>query len=138
MSPAKSHIVRYDPKTDAPMRNKEGRCIPCKIGKISFVSKYMYLKIMETVGLKMVVLSWAIGHWLCIVVNSYESLSVLNFPFLFNYYLVNQSWQKSVCFKYNVLGKWSIHCKLYDLHVHPFGGLKDWVITAKSTRFHFQ
>lgn len=33
ISPTKSYIVRYDPRTDAPLRNKEGRCILCKIGE---------------------------------------------------------------------------------------------------------
>lgn len=33
ISPTKSYIVRYDPKTDAPLRNKEGRCILCRIGE---------------------------------------------------------------------------------------------------------
>ncbi|XP_056008270.1 long-chain fatty acid transport protein 2-like isoform X2 [Ostrea edulis] len=32
ISPMKSYIVRYDPKTYLPLRNKSGRCIPCNIG----------------------------------------------------------------------------------------------------------
>ncbi|XP_048780355.2 long-chain fatty acid transport protein 6-like isoform X2 [Ostrea edulis] len=33
ISPVKSFIVRYDPKTYSPLRNREGRCIPCNIGE---------------------------------------------------------------------------------------------------------
>ncbi|XP_062606097.1 long-chain fatty acid transport protein 2-like [Saccostrea cucullata] len=33
LTPGKSYLVRYDPNTETPLRNKEGRCIPCKIGE---------------------------------------------------------------------------------------------------------
>ncbi|XP_056008267.1 long-chain fatty acid transport protein 2-like [Ostrea edulis] len=33
LAPAKSYIVRYDPETCLPLRNKTGRCIPCDIGE---------------------------------------------------------------------------------------------------------
>ena len=49
MSPVKSFIVRYDPNTEAPYRNKEGWCEVCKAGQLPIHIYFLNVYIMKGV-----------------------------------------------------------------------------------------